>query len=156
MKRAILVLTFLFFGITVFSQDTLQPNAKSVWKYISSHNYKSWELFPGTTKMYKGKSPHGAYINAYLNEVGIKSIKNKQFADGTMIVKENFTPKKKLAAITVMFKHNDFNKDAGDWFWAKYTPKGVAKASGKVSPCIRCHTASKDYDWSNLKANLAK
>jgi len=104
--------------------------------------------------LYKGQSPHGAFLTSYINDVGYNSLKKKEFDYGTIIVKENYTPSEKLAAITVMYKIKGYNPEGGDWYWAKYSPKGEVQAQGKVKGCISCHSDVKDYDWSFLKANL--
>ncbi|UOD35443.1 cytochrome P460 family protein [Deferribacteraceae bacterium V6Fe1] len=139
-----------------FSQDLPSPDAKSVWSYIKDVDYTKWELFPGTTYMYKGQSPHGAYLTSFINKPGSSSLSDSEFANGTIIVKENYMSDKKLAAITVMYKYKGYNQDAGDWFWGKYSPQGEVQASGKLPPCIGCHSAVKDSDWSFLKSNLKK
>jgi hypothetical protein len=64
-----------------------------------------------------------------------------------MIVKENYTPEKVLAAVTVMYKRQGYNPEGGDWFWLKYTPDGAIAAEGKVADCIACHGQSKENDW---------
>lgn len=68
-------------------------------------------------------------------------------ADGSIIVKENYTLDKKLAALTVMYKMNKYNPDDGDWFWLKSSSEGKIEASGKVDSCIACHgkRAQNDY-----------
>jgi len=77
--------------------------------------------------------------------------------DESIIVKENFGPDKKLAAITVMYKEKGYDPAHNDWFWAKYQPDGTIDAEGKVKGCIDCHGLPKDifkdktndYVWSS-------
>jgi hypothetical protein len=124
-------------------------SGEQLYDYITKKApYTRWQLWPGTTKLYKGTEPHGALLTTYVNDVALKSIRNKQkMADGSIIVKENYTPDKKLAALTVMYKMNKYNPDAGDWFWLKSSPEGKIEASGKVDGCIACHgkRAQNDY-----------
>lgn len=156
MKKLLLASLVLCFAAVSFAGSLPDVSGKSVWNYITKNNYKSWALFPGTTHLYKGQSPHGAFLTSYINDTADKSLKDKKFANGSIIVKENFMPDKKLAAVTVMYKVDGYNAEGNDWFWGKYSPEGEVQASGKVAPCISCHSAVNDFDGSFLKANLAK
>jgi hypothetical protein len=127
-----------------------QTDAGKVWQYISSlDNYTKWSLWPGTEKLYKGTQPHGAFLTTYVSEDALQSIKRKKgtLPNRSLVVKENYMPDKKLAAITVMYKVKGYNPEAGDWFWAKYKPDGTVEASGKVAGCIKCHSAKASNDW---------
>jgi hypothetical protein len=122
----------------------------NMWRHITKNEpYKEWDLWPGTKKMYKGTQPHGAYLTTYVTRGAKQAIEGKKgkFSQGAIIVKENYTPDKTLAAITVMYKANGYNSEAGDWFWAKYKPDGTIDAEGAVASCIRCHSRASDNDW---------
>lgn len=125
------------------------PDAEELNKYIIKQNtYTAWKLWPGKGTLYKGTAPHGALLTTYINDTAYNSIKKKKgMADDSIIVKENYTGDKKLVALTVMYKINGYNSDAGDWFWAKYLPDGKVEASGKVKGCIDCHSKKKDNDY---------
>jgi len=124
----------------------------AVFKYISKTNdYHNWDLWPGKGKLYRGRHPHGAFLTTYVNGIALAAIKEgKVMGDGAIIVKENYTPEKKLAAITVMYKVKGYNPAAGDWFWGKYGPDGSVMKAGKVGGCIKCHSvkASNDYIYT--------
>lgn len=125
-------------------------DAAQLYNYIMRGNpYASWELWPGKGKLYKGTEPHGALLTTYVNQPAYFSAKDKsgKMKDGSIIVKENYTPDKKLAALTVLHKIKGYNPSAGDWFWAKYAPDGTVQASGKVKDCIDCHGKKKDNDY---------
>lgn len=152
MTIALLSVAVLAMGIAVSYGGGELPAAegKAVWQYISKDNpYTNWSLWPGHKGMYPGKSPHGAFLKLYANDVAIEAAKQgKPMPDGAILVKENYAKDKKtLAAITPMYKKKGFNPEAGDWFWAKYGPKGKVMASGKVQSCIDCHAARKAQDW---------
>ena len=66
---------------------------------------------------------------------------------GAIQVKENYNKEEKLTAITVMYKIKGYNPEAGDWFYAKYTPGGMAKPYGKPKGCVSCHGAMADNDY---------
>jgi len=111
--------------------------------------YVKWNLMPGTTRMRQGLEPHGALQNVYVNKLAMKAFKDKagSLPDGAIIVKENYTPDGKLAAVTVMNKKKGYNPEAGDYLWLKYTPDMKIQAQGKADPCIKCHAKAKDNDW---------
>lgn len=120
-----------------------------LYKYISRENsYVNWDLWPGKGKMYEGKPPHGAFLTTYVNNTALASMKAKRkMADGAIVVKENYTAVKELAAVTVMYKIEGYHKAAGDWFWAKYGADGSVQKAGKVDGCINCHGAKKENDY---------
>jgi hypothetical protein len=111
--------------------------------------YVKWDLLPGTTKLRQGKEPHGALQNVYVNKVGFKAFTEKSgsLPEGSIIVKENYMPDKKLGAVTVMYKKKGYNPAAGDIMWLKYGPDMKIMAQGKADPCIQCHAQFKDNDY---------
>lgn len=165
MKRSlisVMCLLTVLFGLAVFayaiheekpSETTAVlpgPDAAKLYDYITKDNpYVKWQLWPGKGKLYKGKEPHGSFLTTYVNNHAYFSAKGKKgvMASSSIIVKENYTPGKELAAITVMYKIKDYNSAAGDWYWAKYEQYGKVLASGKVKACIDCHGANKANDF---------
>jgi hypothetical protein len=98
--------------------------------------------------LYQGIEPHGALLTTYVNDTAYNSVKSKKgMADGSIIVKENYTPDKQLAAVTVMYKVKGYHPAEGNWFWAKYRPDGDIEASGKLESCIKCHSQRKANDY---------
>lgn len=124
-------------------------DGKALHQYITQANpYEQWDLWPGTEKFYKGTEPHGALLTTYVNEPALKALNNDQeLPDGSIIVKENYTPDKKLAAVTVMYKKDGYNLEAGDYFWLKYAKDGEIEAEGKAKGCINCHRSAQGNDW---------
>ena len=164
MKRALILLlalglilafTGLSMAIHVADEDGYQgggilTTGASMWKHITKDKpYTKWSLWPGTTKMYEGTQPHGALLTTYVSLGAKQAIEKKKgkFSQGALIVKENYTPDKTLAAITVMYKAKGYNPEAGDWFWAKFNPDGSVDKEGKVGGCIKCHADKADNDW---------
>jgi len=125
------------------------PTGKDVIAYLNQANYLGWQLWPGKTKLYKGRHPHGAFLTTYVSKGAYQAIAKKAgtIPSGEFVVKENYTPEKQLDAITVMYRQSGYNVDGGDWFWLKYKPDGSILAEGKVGGCIGCHAAVKDNDW---------
>jgi len=126
------------------------PDGKAVYAYVTeTDSYKGWPLWPDKGELYEGQHPHGAFLTTYVSKKAVKTIKKKRgtFRNGTIIVKENYMPNKKLAAVTVMYRVNGYDPDAGDWFWAKYKADGTVEKEGKVKGCINCHSAQIMNDW---------
>lgn len=133
------------------SRDANLPPAdpQLLYKYITAENrYDTWSLWPGKEKLYQGKPPHGAFLTTYLNVTALQSMEaGMVMADGAIIVKENYSPEKELAAITVMYKVEGYNRAAGDWLWVKYKGDGTVQKAGKVEGCINCHGSKSENDY---------
>jgi hypothetical protein len=127
--------------------------ASKAWKAMEG--YQKWLV---KSDMVPGKSPHGAFVQVYYSMVNV---------DGKpyhVIIKDNFTPGKKLAAVTVMIQREaGYDSDNHNWFWVKYDPDGaIGKndqgmalagrvAKGMDMGCIACHkgASGKDYIFIN-------
>ncbi len=143
---------FLLGSGVALAADSGLPTAdgKAVYEYITKANpYQNWALFPGKDKLYKGAHPHGALLTSYVNDIALQGINDKvgTLANGAIIIKENYMPSKMLGAVTVMYRVDGYDPDAGDWFWAKYKADGAIEKEGKVAGCIGCHTAAISNDW---------
>ncbi|MEW6584146.1 MAG: cytochrome P460 family protein [Nitrospirota bacterium] len=125
------------------------PDADRLREYIAvTDPYRRWKAWPGKEKLYKGTEPHGALLKTFVNDEAYWAVKDKKkMADGSIIVKENYTSDKRFVGLTVMYKVKGYNPDAGDWFWARYKPTGEVEVSGKVGACIDCHGKKKDNDY---------
>ena len=157
MKKSFWSLTLVAFLIAGSAGMVMGTNrgltaaeGKAVYSYITKDNpYQGWSLFPGKDKFYKGQHPHGALLTTDVNDVALGGIKQKvgTLASGAIIVKENYMPDKTLGAVTVMYRVDGYDSEAGDWFWAKYNADGSIAKEGKVAGCIGCHTAAINNDW---------
>ncbi|TFG77326.1 MAG: hypothetical protein E4H21_03630 [Thermodesulfobacteriales bacterium] len=150
----VLAVGFVYVGNSISGDASEQ--AATLWGSMQDAKYQdNWALWPGKGKLYKGTHPHGAFLTTYTNETAANALKAgvKEMPKGSIIIKENYMPDKKLGAITVMEKTGD-GKD--DYFWVKYMPDGtVAKMememngkkmsvtlAGSPEGCIGCHAAS--------------
>ena len=138
----------------VGAQTTPGANGKELWDYITKDsNYTGWQFWPGKEALYKGTEPHGALLTTYVNTSALKAINDKAgvLPNGAIIVKENYKPDETMVAVTVMYKVAGYNPEAGNWFWAKYSPEGEVMnggmAQGKVPMCIACHEGRRDNDY---------
>jgi len=139
-------------AMSAFAGGMAKPAAegKAVWEYIHQADpYQQWPLFPGKGKLYKGRHPHGAFLTTYVSPDARDAIAARagMLPNGAFVVKENYTPEKKLAAVTVMYRVKGYDAEAGDWYWAKYAPDGKVLKDGKVKGCIQCHQAVISNDW---------
>lgn len=151
--------TFLFYGLVlaegkkskaVKKPVSVEASGKALWDYLVKNDYtKKWKMWPGKKALYKGTEPHGALLTTYVNDTALKGIKSKKgvLPNGSIVAKENYSPDKKLMAITVMYKVKGYNPEAGDWFWVKYAPDGKIAGEGKMDMCINCHSKKKENDY---------
>ena len=147
MKKVFFVFALVALFVTPALADSQEPTAEKLWNIITKEDpYKNWGNWPDHKGIQKGAAPHGPLHEVFVNKTGL-SKEGYPKLDGTIIVKENMTEDKKLAAITVMYKVKDYNPEGGNWFWAKFAPDGNVDKSGKVAGCIGCHGSRKDHDY---------
>jgi hypothetical protein len=118
--------------------------------YLKMQDYeKSWKMWPGTGAFYPGKSPHGALLTTYVNDIALKAIEGKEgkLPVGSIVAKENYSADKKYLALTVMYKIKGYDPEGGDWYWARYTPDGKVKGEGKMRGCLNCHRKKRSNDY---------
>ena len=122
---------------------------QGVFRYIKVLvPYSDWDLWPGKGKLYKGRHPQGSHLTTYVNDKGMLAVRRGEpMQPGSFIVKEVYTPEKKLAAINVMYKVAGYNPGTGDWFWGEYGSNGAVRKAGRVQECINCHAAKKANDF---------
>jgi hypothetical protein len=141
--------TMAFAACLILAAEQLpSTNPTDFWTYISKTNpYKSWQHWPGFPGKYPGTSPHGAFLELYVNDIALKAAKaGEDMPYGAILVKENYgKDKTTLMSITPMYKDQGYDPGAGDWYWAKYSPTGTVMAAGKVDSCINCHREGKDF-----------
>ncbi|UCH80514.1 MAG: cytochrome P460 family protein [Nitrospiraceae bacterium] len=125
------------------------PQGGDLRQYIIGQEpYKNWKMWPGKEAFHKGTEPHGALLTVYVNDIALDSLSTRKgMGNNSIILKENYTPDKKLAAITVMYKVKGYNAEAGDWFWVKYDFDFNIQKEGKVAGCISCHSKASDNDY---------
>ena len=108
-----------------------------MWGYITKESpYTKWEFWPDHQGMQPGRAPHGPLHKVFVNDRALDS-SQPPVQYGSIAVKENYGKDKELKAITVMYKVTGYNPDAGDWFWAKYSPEGKADKFGKPEGCVK-------------------
>ena len=125
-------------------------HAEAVMQYLQNVNYQSgWELWPGLGEKYEGPPPHGMLLTTYLNDDAFNALAGEagSFPNGSIIVKENYTPDGVLDATTVMYKVAGYNPEHNDWFWAKVLADGTVEAEGQVEGCQACHSQEQNNDY---------
>lgn len=131
--------------------DAPEASGAAIIEFLNAADYQNtWQHLPGVEPMYTGGDPHGALLSTYFNAIALKAITDKagSIPEGGMVVKENFMPDGKLAAITVMYKAAGYeNPDANGWFFLKYAADGTIEAEGMVQGCTECHGDVRDNDF---------
>ncbi len=137
-------------------------DAGEVLHYIVNVDpYGDWEYWPsdemsGDLSGYlEGGSPHGNVVRILVNGVAYEAAMDFQgeLPYGSIIVKENYPGESvdepgDLAALTIMYKLEGFNPEAGDWFWVKASgDASVVDAEGAVGGCIDCHGQEGNIDY---------
>lgn len=143
------VAVLMFIGIGVVNAMMPEPNPDKLWRFITHESaYDTWGFWGDHEGLQSGSAPHGSYHKVYVNKRGLYSMK-APVQYGTLIVKENYGDEmgNDLKAVTVMYKVKGYNPEAGDWYWVKYSPKGVAEKYGRPQGCINCHASLADNDY---------
>lgn len=149
MKRRSMMLAafFITVGIATAIAGMPGPDADALWKHMTQENpYTEWSYWPDHTGMRDGMAPHGAKHRVFVNSKALWS-ESAPLKYGAIVAKENYNAEGKLMAITVMYKIKGYNPEAGDWFWAKFSPDGSVGNSGKPGGCIGCHSQRADNDY---------
>lgn len=150
MKKIVMIISAIFTCAIIVAVAFAQmpsPEPDAVWKYITKDSpYTKWSFWPDHQGMQPGRAPHGPLHKVYINDRALASTK-APVQYGSIAVKENYGKDKQLKAITVMYKIADYNPDAGDWFWAKYSPDGKADKYGKPKGCVGCHGTRAKNDF---------
>lgn len=166
MKGKVYALPILLILLVMFSCERTLPepdvspltlseiSGERLWIRITEEaDYRSYGQWPGHDGIRPGQAPHGVWHSVFVNRTLRESLplSSGKAPVGTIIVKENFTPSKELAAYTVMAKVEGFNPEQGDWFWAKYSAEGEIQAEGTPKGCLTCHSGREDNDYMIIK-----
>ncbi len=150
MKRLLLFSVLVFIGgitATLLFAAISDSPAEKLWKRITVETpYSHWHHLDNHLSGKKSGTPYAPYYRIYVNNISNKS--GKMLADfGTIFVRENLSAEKILQGLTVMYKIEGYNSEAGDWFWAKYSAEGQVEEAGKVKECLGCHSFAADSDY---------
>lgn len=123
--------------------------AGAVWAHLESAGYQNWAMWPGKEAKYSGGEPHGMLLTTYLNDVALEALNGTapSMPAGAIVVKENYMPGGMLAAVTVMYKTENFNPDHNNWFFIKRLADGTVEVEGRGTGCENCHGARADNDY---------
>ena len=139
---------------TVADPDT---TGAAIWAHLQEEDYReSWRLWPGTEELYEGGRPHGMLLTTYVNDIALEALNagRATMPAGAIVVKENYTPDRELAAVTVMYKRPGYNPEHNDWFFTKHLPDGSLDTmpngmamEGRLPGCQSCHMARAEQDY---------
>ena len=127
-----------------------EPTAEAVWTYMEEAGFTdNWSFWPGRGAFAESQVPHGLLVTAYLNPVAFDAISGAagSVPEGSIIVKENYSPDRELMATTVMYKSAGFDPEHNDWFWLRRLADGTVAASGQIEGCQNCHGMGADNDY---------
>ena len=136
-----------------------QPEVKlfeqKLWQFIKSARYSQWAPAGDNGDFRESDGAHGALVKTYMNRTAAGN--QDSLPHGSVIIKENFSPEKKLMAVTLMYRTKDYDAAANDWYWVKYNPDGTVatmdtemgkmKIAGKAKGCIECHSGADGDDY---------
>jgi len=138
-------------------QDTDLPplgpeeiSGEALWeRFTEETDYRNYPFWPEHAGMQPGQAPHGPYHRIFINPTLRSALpaEDRSLPDGSLIVKENYTSDEQLNSLTVMAKVEGYAPESGNWFWAKYSPKGSIQSQGTPPPCISCHAGKQDNDY---------
>jgi hypothetical protein len=151
MKKTLILGAILsvFFVFTNAQSQSEMPAAdpQALWEYITEVSpYQEWGFWEDHKDMQPGNAPHGPFHKVFVNETLLKAT-GVPAPYGSIQVKESYDKNKEKVAITIMYKVKDYNPEAGDWYWARYSLEGEAGPEGKVQGCIGCHAVKADNDY---------
>ncbi len=144
---AIAILAVALLTVHALEDQMPGPDAKEFWTYITQTSpYTEWKFWDDHSGLQPGNSPHGAFNKVYVNDI-LLNADSTPVPYGSILVKEGYNANKKMTALTVMYKIKDYNAEAGDWYWARFSTEGKGGPEGKVAMCIGCHKPKADNDY---------
>lgn len=152
MLRMLSIGCFVIFTLTsslllAQEKDMPSPDPESIWKYITKEKpFTEWSFWPDHQGTHASNAPHAPKHKIYVNKQALDS-EQPPMKNGSMVVKYNLSPADEIKAITLMYKVEGYNPEAGDWFWVQYSPTGEVHKAGKPKSCIGCHTKQAGNDY---------
>ncbi len=126
-------------------------SAESLWTRITADApFETYAYWPGHDGVRPGQAPHGEFHEIFINRNLIEALPSTEriAPNGTIIVKKSLNAAAdEVVNITVMAKVEGVNPEAGDWYWASYTPDGSVRVAGVVEGCIVCHSGMAENDY---------
>lgn len=148
------------------AQDHNDPGfATALWDQIAAQRLVGPDALGAVPYAREGQA-HGATLVTFQSEVTVEGI------TGVVLVKRSYGddatrediiahPNDGLTNVTVMFKREGYDPDAGDWFYAMYAPTGMVgemdgmTMAGMVGMCSGCHVNAPGDDYVFLHDGLA-
>ena len=133
---------------------TRAPSPQALWRQIrflarthavmpGSHPFQ-----PGsrTVDLFTVDLANGTARAAILRAGGIRRV--LRYPVGSLLIKENYDPKRKLDGVTAMLKLAGYDPTDRNWVMAAYRPQGRVVAYGRVASCIGCHALASRSDFA--------
>jgi len=132
---------------------TRAPSPKALWKQIQvlqkTHTVmlesKAYQPGSRTVDAYTVDLANQAENDAIRKAGSIEKV--RRYPNGALVVKENFSERRKLTGVTAMLKLFGYDSADRDWVMAAYSPAGKVVAYGRVPSCIACHAMVTKQDF---------
>lgn len=126
---------------------TDEERADALWTAIDG--YDSWDQpanWQGIQFQSEG-SPHGPYVQIWMNDAASASIDSGTFDNGSILVKRVYdTSDPSTIGATTYAMQKVEGYGSTDWYWAAFTDdQGTAEPFGDVDMCSGCHSTGSDY-----------
>jgi hypothetical protein len=125
--------------------------AEALWSELEDR--ESWAAFTGREGMLESEDPHGPFGTLHANSIAVGDPVSLPF--GSVIAKHAYDDTGAVTSITAVKRIDNFNPEAFDWFWARYTIDGELTfdedghaLGGAIAPgCIDCHRDAPGGDF---------
>jgi len=135
-------------GAAVGGCDRDVAGGEALFKDLASADYRnSYARPPGWARRLRGESPHGTWVDVYINTVMAEAIDDNVPLDawpvGSRVVLEGWITEdaESREFLVVMSKPTatDF------WYWAEWDSEdALVYAGDAVDNCVKCHEAGED------------
>src|SRR5262245_21195691 len=140
-----------------------EQEASSLWLQIAGRD--GWPAFAGYDGFFENGAPHGAFGRLFVNTIAAED--PTALPIGSVIVKHDYVDQDEgaLDSITMIARIDNFNPEAGDWFWARFELDGSLSTdddgrplAGKIGMggemgCIPCHQSAPGADFVFLNGD---
>jgi len=122
--------------------------AQSLLAYARANDYASAWTQLGPEGGYAGHPTHAPRLVTYLDPVAAQWLEGpardgagdpSAIPEGALILQEGYSAEGDLQDIWMMLRREGYDLTGSEWYWAKLSPDGKVRASGKPEQCWFCH-----------------
>jgi hypothetical protein len=145
-------------GVAVAQAPDDGAFAEALWTELEAQHLVGQNALGAVPYLRSGQAHAATLVSllgtATINGVTGQVIVKRSYADGATREAIIGNPAENITAITVMFQREDgYDPNAGDWFWAMYTPDGAIAqmegmaVAGRAEGCSGCHATAPGEDF---------